>query len=66
MTMTMTMARYYTAAEIIKLIEVLRSSGDVPPNELAGLEFLGQLLSQLEHLSDAEIAEEVRRRFRFA
>jgi hypothetical protein len=62
----MTMARYYTAAEIIKLIEVLRSSGDVPPNELAGLEFLGQLLSQLEHLSDAEIAEEVRRRFRFA
>jgi len=58
--------RKYTAAEIIELIEVLRSSGDIPPSELAGMEVLGQLLQRLEGLSDADLAEEARRRFRFA
>jgi len=60
------MARKYTAAMIIEVIEVLRASGDVPQDALAGMELLGQLLSRLEVLSDAEIAEEVRRHLRFA
>jgi hypothetical protein len=60
------MARKYAAAEIIEVIDVLRASGDIPPNALAGMELLGQLLSRLATLSDAAIAEEVRRRFRLA
>jgi hypothetical protein len=60
------MTRKYTAQEIINLICILKSSGDIPPSELAGMEFLGRLLGQLENMSDAEIAEEVRRRYRFA
>jgi len=58
--------RKYTAEEIIDLVSILRSSGDIPPSELAGMESLGRLLCQLEDMSDAEIAEEVRRRYRFA
>jgi hypothetical protein len=58
--------RKYTAAEIVELIEVLRSSGDIPASELAGMDVLGRLLQQLEGMSDVDIAEEVRRRFRFA
>ena len=58
--------RKYTAQEINELINILKSGGDVPPSELAGMEFLGRLLSDLENMSDADIAEEVRRRYRFA
>ena len=58
--------RKYTAQEIIDLIGTLKSSGDIPRSELAGMEFLGCLLGQLENMSDADIAEEVRRRYRFA
>ena len=60
------MGRKYAAAEIIEIIEALRSSGNVSPDALAGMELLGQLLTRLDALSDAEIAEEVRRHFRFA
>jgi hypothetical protein len=62
----MATTRSYTAAEVLELIEVLRASGDVPSPQMAGMEVLGNLLARLEQLSDAEIAEEVRRRFRFA
>ena len=58
--------RKYTAQEIIDLISTLKSSGDIPQSELAGMEFLGRLLGQLENMSDADVAEEVRRRYRFA
>jgi hypothetical protein len=58
--------RKYTAREIIDLVDILKLSGDVPPSELAGMEALGRLLGQLENMSDADIAEEVRRRYRSA
>jgi len=58
--------RKYTATEISEIIGILRSSGDIPLSELAGMEMLGRLLKQLEGMSDADITEEVRRRFRFA
>jgi hypothetical protein len=61
----MTMRRY-SAQEIVELIDLLKAGGDIPPSELAGMEFLGRLLVQLEGMSDADIAEEVRRRYRFA
>ena len=44
------------------LPHILKAGGDVPPSELAGMEFLGRLLGQLENMSDADIAEKVRRR----
>lgn len=56
--------RTFTAADIIELVEILRSSGDIAPAELAGMELLGRLLGHLEMLSDTDIAEEVRRYFR--
>lgn len=56
--------RTSTAGDVIELIEVLRSSGDISPSELAGMELLGRLLSHLESLTDAEIADEVHRYFR--
>jgi hypothetical protein len=58
--------RKYTAREIIDLVDILKLSGDVPTSELAGMEALGRLLGQLENMSDADIAEEVRRRYRSA
>jgi hypothetical protein len=58
--------RKYTAREIIDLVDILKLSGDIPPSELAGMEALGRLLGQLENMSDADIAEEVRRRYRSA
>ncbi len=51
--------RKYSAQEIINLINILKSSGDVPAAGLAGMEFLGRLLVQLEEMSDADIAEYV-------
>jgi hypothetical protein len=50
--------RKYTAQEIIDLIGILKSSGEIPPSELAGMEFLRRLIGQLDTMSDAEIAEE--------
>lgn len=38
-----TTMRKYSAQEIIALIDILKSSGDVPPSELAGMERLGRL-----------------------
>lgn len=60
----MVTTRTYSAAEITELIEVFRSSGDVPESELAGMDKLGQLLRRFEKLSDADIAAEVRRYYR--
>jgi hypothetical protein len=60
----MPITRTYSATDIIELIEVLRSSGDISPSELAGMELLGRLLCHLENLSDTEIADEVRHYFR--
>ena len=51
--------RKYSAEEIIDLINILKSSGDMPETELAGMEFLGRLLVRLESMSDADIAEDV-------
>jgi hypothetical protein len=58
--------RKYTAQEILNLINILKVGGEIPLSELAGMEFLGRLLVQLENMSDADIAEEVRRCYRFA
>jgi hypothetical protein len=58
--------RKYTAQEIIELISIPKSGGEIPPTELAGMEFLGRLLGEGENMSDADTAEEVRRRYRFA
>ena len=60
----MATGRTYTAAEINELIEVLRASGDIAPAGIAGMELLGQLLTRLEDLSDADIELEVRRHLR--
>ena len=59
----MVTTRTYSATEIIELIETLRSSGDIPESELAGMDRLGQLLRHFESMSDAEIAAETQRFF---
>ena len=51
--------RKYSAQEIIDLINVLKSSGDISEAELAGMEFLGRLLVQLQTMPDADIAEDL-------
>jgi hypothetical protein len=56
--------RTYTAADIIELIEIFRSGGDIHPSELAGMDLLARLLTELEDLSDTDISEQVRRYFR--
>jgi hypothetical protein len=51
--------RKYSAQEIIDLIDILKSRGNLPPAEVAGMDFLGHLLVRLETMSDAGIAEDV-------
>jgi len=60
----MVTTRTYSAAEVSELIEALRSSGDIPASELAGMEKLGLLLRRFEKMSDADIAAEAQRYFR--
>ena len=56
--------RTFSAAEVSELIELLRSCGDIPVSELAGMEKLSQLLFQFENMADADIANEVKRHFK--
>jgi len=39
--------RTYTAPDIIKLTEIMRSSGEVTEEQIAGMDRLGQLLMRL-------------------
>jgi hypothetical protein len=56
--------RTYTAEDIIKLIDILRSGGDIPAEQMAGMDRLGELVTKLAQMSDADIENEVRRYFR--
>jgi hypothetical protein len=58
------MARTYTAPEIMELIQAMRASGDVPAEQLVGMQKLGQLLEYLDGLSEADIENEVKRYMR--